>query len=952
MAEVLSKRTAHQKVYDDVPGERTFRAEIHAGEIHYLDQADSWQDVDGLMDGATFRSKDKRVQFGITNGYMGAWIPGGPHLGFRPWKIAYYESTTGKRKALEDADYSNASLDGNIGTIHDVYPGSIDLQVQFAPRRMRKRYRLPSLPNLPDPSTPSIGMDPANTYLVFGYDVDNTSNLTFHRGDTDEPFPTGELVHADVVMKDAQGDERLRLMQGEAISATKYVVPVYYLRTAQIPFGEAIAYSDLQAATYPLIVDPSTTVYAGTEDGQITDGSSVDTSSTSHEVGAVNVGKGDDDVYRYYCRFDLSAIDSGATCDTATLDLYATSSASSGSGTITPKLYDTDWGPTLTSGDYGQSGTDQGTLAISSWSNVTYHSFNLTESDVEDWFGAASYCSFEVRGPTSAGNWVRFNSADNTNDPKLSITYTEGGGGVDVTPGSDALSVTGQSPALKHGHVLGAGLDALSLTGQSPTVSATAGSVGVDVTAGFDALVLSGQTATHTKTDNQSVAAGYDALILSGQTATVTATSVVDVNVTAGNDALVLTGQAASHTKTDNQSVQVGSDALSLAGQTATHAKTDNHVLEAGADALVLTGQAATVTKTDNQSVAAGAGSVTLTGQAAVAQVGNVINQVVPVGAGALSLTGQIATHSKTDNQAVSVGNDALVLAGQAATATSTSNLSVQAGADALVLTGQAASHSKTDNATLSAGSDALVLSGQTATVSATTVGDVTVTAQAGSIALAGQVATATKTDNQTLAANSGAVSLTGQAPAVSVTTVGNVSVSAAAGTVSLSGQSPTIDTTATGIVGAGAGTITLSGLAPVLEHGHELGITAGSIAIGGQAPNAYGDFGATADADALALSGQAPTFDSTDNILAAPGSGAITLSGQTSGLVLDEIFGVRAGSISLTGKQPVAFVQQIVPALTATSNASLNANIANRSASSDRANRSLDADIAGRSAG
>jgi hypothetical protein len=427
MAEIVAKRNRYMKVFDDAPGNAE-RAVIHAGEIHYEAVDDTWQDVADLTDQATMKTKGKNVQFGITNGYMGTWVPG-HHLGFRPWKIAFLDTSSGQTEVLADADYSNASIDGNEGTIHNVYPGSIDLQVQFAPRRMRKRYRLPSRPNLPDPST--LGMDPATTYLVFGYDVDNASNLKFYQGDTQAKFGNGDFIHDDIRMETAQGTEVLRLMAGEAVSATNFVRNVYYTRTALIPFGEAIAYSDIQAATYPLIVDPSSTVYAGTEDGEIADGT-VNTTSTDVNLGTISAGKGAGDFVRYYCRFDLSGIDSGATCDTATLDLYHTSKLGSPTGNITPKLYTTDWGPTLAAGDHGQAGSDQGTIAYSSLSTSSYNSFDLTEADVEDWFGAGTYCSFEVRGYESgtANAYAVFstaNQAGTLTDPKLEITYTAGG---------------------------------------------------------------------------------------------------------------------------------------------------------------------------------------------------------------------------------------------------------------------------------------------------------------------------------------------------------------------------------------------------------------------------------------------------------------------------------------------------------------------------------------------
>lgn len=469
MAEVLSKRTEYQKVFDDPPGS-ALRAVVHAKEIHYLDDADEWQDVDGLTDQATITTKDKRVQFSITNGYFGASVPG-HHLGFRPWKIGYFDSASGQTEVLQDADFSNASVDGNVGTITDVFPGSIDLQVQFAPRRMRKRFRLPSKPSLPNPN--SLGMTPATTYLVFGYEVDNTSNLTFINDDTDQPFPLDTLVHADIRLENAQSEEKLRILKGSARPGGSFpgaTYPVYYLRTAAIPFGEAVAYDTIQDADYPLIVDPSPTVYSGTEDGEIWDATFVDTSA---DVSGCGIYTGD--VYRYYSRFDLSGIDAEDTCDLATLEMWVTQLIDGG-GTITPKIYTTDWGPTLTSGDHGQAGNTQGSLSISSISTSQYNVWGLTEADVEAKFGG--YCSFETRCSSETGDddVIEVQTADYTgtsHDPKLEITYTEGGDAY-VTPGADALSLSGQTPTVvatgSVDAITAVGAGSVTLTGQSPMI--------------------------------------------------------------------------------------------------------------------------------------------------------------------------------------------------------------------------------------------------------------------------------------------------------------------------------------------------------------------------------------------------------------------------------------------------------------------------------------------------
>lgn len=210
---------------------------------------------------------------------------------------------------------------------------------------------------------------------------------------------------------------------------------------------------------------------------------------------------------------------------------------------------------------------------------------------------------------------------------------------------NDSNSFTGYQAAYKTVSALETSTATHTATGgtasQYDTVIATfkiaAGGGGTSLTPGQDAIALTGPAPTLAQTANQSLTPAQDAVVLTGIAPTLVRTA--NLALVPAADALVLTGMAPTVTQGAGLTLTPGQDAIALSGLAPTLAQTANQALTPAQDAVALTGIAPTIAQTANQALAPGADAVILTGFAPSVVQASASVSLVP-GTAALNIVG------------------------------------------------------------------------------------------------------------------------------------------------------------------------------------------------------------------------------------------------------------------------------------------------------------------------
>lgn len=443
--ELLDRRTARSKFFEtDTQDE--YVAQLYPHDVHYRDVSDSgwferselWENVAG---GRMWKSKD--FEYGVANGSITLNYKG-RSLTMKPSFVGMVDATAPgtRNRKLADANYSDVSWNGRTVTVTNIYPNT-NLVVRFSDQGFRKEFVISQKPNLPDPS--SLGWDASKTYLVFAWDVTKPDGAVVRDAVTSDIVSNGYVGKNDLLIQNAQGDTIFTFPAGTAESsnviASRRSGPVWYLSLgAQVPFGEAIPYSRAMVATYPLTVDPTTTIYGAdsADDGSMRTGNYGTgvwtTGPTEYTYSYYDPGSDpwwDDksgtwvggsppssDNYQLYFRFSLSGIPVGATCSDASLNLRYSSGVAN---PHTVQLLSSDW-VTLDLSDANISQSSAVTTAIQT---SAYTSFALNTTHIASRFGGVA--AFRLYEPSDYGQytyWYMQEASGTSTDPYLSVTYS------------------------------------------------------------------------------------------------------------------------------------------------------------------------------------------------------------------------------------------------------------------------------------------------------------------------------------------------------------------------------------------------------------------------------------------------------------------------------------------------------------------------------------------------
>ena len=439
-AEITGRRTQKAKHYRDSENPGHWRAELTIHDRHYHDGS-AWQDIDESLvtdgqDGFDKRCDKTRHTLRIAGGGRRRWYPRRNVLG-EYVEITEIQYFTNRWRTLnlpavvwksQGAEWDLSNLYASITNTWNKVKTEFILKDNTAPARLRFAVSFTGL-----------------TYNAI----------------------TGELTSA------TDGKVWGSINKPIAYDANESSVPV----TATYADGYIEWSADTSGATFPVYVDPTFQDGAGGDVNTNKDTYIRDTAATTNYGNAGNGWLGEMTVaariLRWLIQFDVSSISSSATCDSATLSIYAGSDDATNSGTLEVYRVLRSWvegdgstgsGATWNTYDgtnnWGTAGcsnttSDRESGNIGTWSFTAsetlsvYKSISLTASKIEElWDGTFTNNGFLIKSQSESDDAYLYNLSDNATEstrPKLVVTYTEATG-TTVTPTAAACIASTTAP--------------------------------------------------------------------------------------------------------------------------------------------------------------------------------------------------------------------------------------------------------------------------------------------------------------------------------------------------------------------------------------------------------------------------------------------------------------------------------------------------------------------------
>ncbi|HWR27224.1 MAG TPA: M20/M25/M40 family metallo-hydrolase, partial [Candidatus Thermoplasmatota archaeon] len=349
---------------------------------------------------------------------------------------------------LQNVQSSQAQTNGNAITYEDVFTGT-DVTWSYENTELKEAITMnnatkTALQNHP----PSLyGLNNASSYLVFITKLDH-QNLNLYNA---SELLNGNVTICDqgVDFKDTLGRFKCALPLGEAYELNnesmreKLTYRIVHLN-GNTYLLSGLKLSDLNSMMFPVVIDPTLTVYSSSSDGyrsyQSTNYQSCWNATTGNGFyGAYNIFIGQNKqsttytIYRGYVYFNTSSLPSNAYIDSATLGLYKSSDYSTTNFLITVQngqptyphdpLQTADYNRAYYSGDGGTLNTDS---FGNGYNNITLNSDGLSWINRTGWTKLCLRSSRDINGNTPTGNEyvsVYTSEQGSSYTPKLVIAY-------------------------------------------------------------------------------------------------------------------------------------------------------------------------------------------------------------------------------------------------------------------------------------------------------------------------------------------------------------------------------------------------------------------------------------------------------------------------------------------------------------------------------------------------
>jgi PKD repeat protein len=354
---------------------------------------------------------------------------------------------------LQNTQNSQGQLTGNIITYPGAFTGT-DLIMGYGSQELKEVLVMSNATKAVLQSHPPslYGLSNDHSYLVFITKVD-AQNLALYNT-TEQITGDTTITGTGIDFKTALEEFKCAMPLGEAyelnnesIRQTLTYRIVHYNGDVYILAG--LRLTDLQAMTYPVVIDPSITLYTSSDDGDIYHSNTnyntvwgsargtVDNTGTSIFIGQrkqPGMPTSTYYIYRGFLFFDTSQIPSNAIIDTATLGLYKASDYSSTDFDITVQngqptyparpMKDIDYDKSHYSGNGGTFGTSGFT---SGYNNLVLNSDGRSWINRTGWTKLCLRSSRDISGTTPTGNeYVTIDSNEFLGvgcQPRLVIAY-------------------------------------------------------------------------------------------------------------------------------------------------------------------------------------------------------------------------------------------------------------------------------------------------------------------------------------------------------------------------------------------------------------------------------------------------------------------------------------------------------------------------------------------------
>ena len=348
---------------------------------------------------------------------------------------------------LQETQNSTGQATNNTITYPNAFTGT-DVVYRYQSTGMKEDIQLSNTSKSALQSHPPsfYGLNTQKSYLVFLTKLD-MQTLHMYNG-TQEITSNTTVPSGQITFNDAAGLLRCAMPIHDAYETQNpnHQIPMQYRLIKTNGDWYLLAgckYTDLLAMQFPVIIDPTITIYTSSNDGYRTYSGTNYTTTWNAPSGVsitpyqIPVGQSKVSttytINRGFVFFNTSALPSNAIIDNATLSLYKASDSSATDFKITIQngqptyphspLQDGDYAKSRYSGNGGAFNTAN---LVNGYNNITLNSTGLTWINRTSWTKFCLRSSHDIAGTAPTGNeYVNFYASEQGTNykPKLTIAY-------------------------------------------------------------------------------------------------------------------------------------------------------------------------------------------------------------------------------------------------------------------------------------------------------------------------------------------------------------------------------------------------------------------------------------------------------------------------------------------------------------------------------------------------
>ena len=344
--EIIEKRSYNSKTFDN--GDGSYTVETSLDYLHYKDSDGRFKPIrrdikPSSRAGYGYEVTEGMYFFRLKDGNRAPEAvtftsrSGGGAISFRVLSMGYYERTSGRYRVIESVKNKTARVLGNRAVFKNILAG-IDLEYVYQSDRLKENIYISPRARKGLPGPGDMGLDPAQTYLMFESEYEVAGNLRlFHKGRDigDEDYATTDRM----AFRDTNGEVQFffanDLATFQPLNASEPweeepVLKRIYLAGEKRMMLSGVSVEWLNSLAPGLvIIDPSIALNSpsNTQDAYVYKwlGNSASQDNNYGSSGIIRTlawtKNGINKFERTFIQFDLSTVPSGARITAAQLDL-------------------------------------------------------------------------------------------------------------------------------------------------------------------------------------------------------------------------------------------------------------------------------------------------------------------------------------------------------------------------------------------------------------------------------------------------------------------------------------------------------------------------------------------------------------------------------------------------------------------------------------------------------